>query len=89
MYGGDAAAWHAVVMRRDWLGGLLPRASPMRLLPEHERAAPGHVSHSSVRAKEMEGLTGESDVLLVPRFVDTEGMILLQIQKDAPSNRVD
>jgi hypothetical protein len=57
----------------------------------HEAAAcegedtSSHVNKSSARAKEMEGLTGESDVLLVPKIVDAEGRDLLHIEKNVPT----
>lgn len=59
----------------DWLESAA-KGQPIEAAARTGEGSSGHVSHSSVRAKEMEGLTGESDVLLVPRFVDTDGVIL-------------
>ena len=68
----------------DWLESAA-KGQPSEAAARIGEGSSGHVSQSSARAKEMEGLTGESDVLLVPKFVDAEGVVFLQIRKNAPS----
>lgn len=41
--------------------------------PDEAQAASSQPSQSSMRSKELEGLSGDSDVLPVPKFVNAEG----------------